>query len=184
MKGNKVELKPFERHHISKLVEWRNDPEVSYWSVGREPDYELTTLEEAEMSFSKNVESGSKLDAYMFAVYTKDGQYIGVADYREVDRIKRSCTIGITIGEKDYWGKGYGTDAINALVEFLFSRLNLRRIQIDTWSGNERAIKSYQKCGFRIEGTLKESEFIEGKYYDTIIMGLLKTNWKGSQSSK
>ncbi len=181
MKGTKVELKPFERHHIAKLVEWRNDPEVSYWSDGREPDYELTTLEEAEISFTNNVKSGSKLDGYMFSVYTLDGQYIGVADYRDVDRIKRSCTIGIAIGEKDYWGNGYGSDAIDVLVEFLFNRLNLRRIQLDTWSGNERAIKSYQKCGFKIEGTLKENEYIEGRYYDTIIMGLLKGHWKNSQ---
>lgn len=174
MKGKKVELKAFERHHIQKLVQWRNDPEVAYWSDGREPEYQLITLEEAEASFSNNMKNGSKLDGYMFAVYTLDGQYIGVADYRDVDRIKRSCTIGITIGEKDYWDKGYGTDAINILKEFLFDRLNLRRIQLDTWSGNKRAIRAYEKCGFVREGVLRENEYIEGKYYDTIIMALVR----------
>lgn len=178
MKGRKVELKPFEHKHIAKLVEWRNDPEVAYWSTGNEPIYELVTLEEAEISFSNNLTGGSKLDAYMLAVYTLEGQYIGVVDYREVDRIKRSCTVGIMIGDKGYWGKGYGTDALQALEAFLFDRLNLRRIQIDTWSGNERAIRAFRKCGFNVEGTLKESEYIDGKYYDTVLMGILRRNWE------
>lgn len=176
-----MELRPFERKHIAKLVEWRNDPEVALWSDGRQPEFELITLEEAEISFSNTLKNGSKFDtftyAYMFAIHTLEGQYIGMADYRDVEKIKRSCTIGITIGEKDYWGKGYGTDAIKVLIEFLFNRVNLRRIQLDTWSGNKRAISAYSKCGFKVEGTLRESEYIEGKYYDTIIMGLLRRDW-------
>lgn len=174
MKGKKVELKPMERHYLPKLVEWRNDPEVAYWATGNEPLYELTTLEEAENSFSYHVQNTSKLDAYSFAILTESGEFIGTADYRDVDRIKRSCTVGITIGEKEYWGKGYGSGAISLLTEFLFNRLNLRRLQLDTWSGNDRAIRAYQKCGFIIEGRLRENEYVDGKYYDTVLMGLLK----------
>lgn len=178
MNGKLIELKPFERHHIAKLVEWRNDPEVAYWSAGGEPEFELITAEEAENFFSSNVKNASKLDSYMFAIYTLKGEHIGVADYRDVERIKRSCTIGVMIGEKDYWGKGYGTDAIRVLTEYLFNGLNIRRIQLDTWSGNERAVKAYRKCGFTEEGRLRENEYVKGKFYDTIIMGLLRSQWE------
>ena len=75
------------------------------------------------------------LDGYQFAIFTHDGKFIGTADYREVDHVKRSCTVGVTIGDKNYWEKGYGTDALSVLAEYLFNRLNLRRIQLDTWSG-------------------------------------------------
>lgn len=117
----------------------------------------------------------------MMPIYTLDGELIGTADYRDVDPVKRSCTVGITIGKKEYWGQGYGTDAMKVLVRFLFERLNLRRIQLDTWGGNGRAIRSYEKCGFVIEGRLRENEYVRGEYFDTVIMGLLRDDWEKSE---
>jgi RimJ/RimL family protein N-acetyltransferase len=75
---------------------------------------------------------------------------------------------------KEYWNNGFGTDAMKALVHYLFYTMNVNRIQLDTWSGNERAIRSYEKLGFVVEGRLRNDAFIDGKYYDTMIMGLLK----------
>lgn len=188
MKGQLVELKPLQRGHIKQIVEWRNDPEVAYWATGSDPIWEFTTEEEADKSFSWHLEHSSRYDTCEFAVYTLEGVFIGFADYRDVDRVKRSCSIGITIGNRNYWGEGYGTEAIRLLVKYLFERLNLRRIQLDTWSGNERALKAYSKCGFKTEGTLRENEFVRGKYYDTIIMGLLRNELtlqpgKGAESN-
>ncbi|WP_232306033.1 GNAT family N-acetyltransferase [Pontibacillus litoralis] len=127
--------------------------------------------------YNKNLEKVEKQDGCVFSVYTASDQtHIGVCDYRDVNLVTRTATIGISIGHKDYWNKGYGTDVIQTLVCDLFKRMNLRRIQLDTWSGNERAIRAYEKCGFSIEGILKENEYVNGKYYDTIIMGLLRKN--------
>jgi len=80
-----------------------------------------------------------------------------MVDYRDVDSIARSATVGITIGEKELWGQGYGTEALGLLVAFLFDYLNLRRVQLDTWSGNERAMRSFAKLGFREEGRLRQA---------------------------
>ncbi len=182
IKGEKVEFRILNRENIKTLVNWRNDPEVAYWATGGDPKYEFRSEEEANRDLSWHMENSSMLDGYQFAIFTHDGKFIGTADYREVDHVKRSCTVGITIGDQNYWGKGYGTDALSVLAEYLFNRLNLRRIQLDTWSGNDRAIKSYKKCGFQVEGILKENEFVNGKYYDTVIMGLLKSHWKGSSA--
>ena len=180
IKGEKVEFRILNRENIKTLINWRNDPEVAYWATGGDPKFEFRSEEEANRDLSWHIENSSMLETYQFAIFTHDGNFIGTADYREIDHVKRSCTVGITIGDKNYWGKGYGTDALSVLADYLFNRLNLRRIQLDTWSGNERAIKSYKKCGFQVEGVLKENEFVNGKYFDTIIMGLLKSQWKGS----
>jgi len=75
-------------------------------------------------------------------------------------------------GDKEYWGKGYGTDAMKVLMKFIFEEMNINKIRLGTFSFNERAIKSYQKCGFEIEGVLKDEIFKEGKYYDEIIMAV------------
>lgn len=85
------------------------------------------------------------------------------------------------IGEPDYWGKGHGKDALNVLLHYLFYSLNLERIQIDTWSGNQRAIRFFEKCGFVLEGKLRKGEFINGSYYDTIIMSILREEYQGGR---
>lgn len=84
---------------------------------------------------------------------------------------------GIFIGDKKYWGKGYGTDAMRVLVKFIFEQMNIHKVKLNVYSFNERAIKSYEKCGFKVEGVLRQEIFRDGRYYDEIIMGLLKEEY-------
>ena len=78
------------------------------------------------------------------------------------------------IGNKTYWGKGYGTDALVTFLRFLFAQWNFHRISLDTWDENIRAIKAYQKVGFKLEGRQREARFVLGNYHDAILMGLLR----------
>ncbi|GAF14741.1 ribosomal-protein-S5p-alanine acetyltransferase [Bacillus sp. JCM 19045] len=78
------------------------------------------------------------------------------------------------IGSPEARNQGYGTEALNLLVHFLFADMNLNRVQLDTWSGNERALHVYKKCGFEVEGLLRNAEFVNGTYYDQVVMGRLK----------
>jgi len=71
---------------------------------------------------------------------------------------------------KNYWGKGYGTDAMKVLMKFIFEDMNMNKIRLSVFSFNERAKRCYEKCGFQVEGILKKEIFKEGKYYDEIIM--------------
>jgi RimJ/RimL family protein N-acetyltransferase len=87
------------------------------------------------------------------------------------------AVVGIFIGDKNYWGKGYGTDAMSVLVKFIFEQMNIHKVKLNVFSYNERAIKSYEKCGFKVEGVLRQEIFRDGKYYDEIIMGLLKEEY-------
>ena len=78
------------------------------------------------------------------------------------------------IGGKDCWGRGYGTDAIRALLRFAFREMNLNRVWLTTGENNPRALACYRKCGFREEGRLRQDRYLEGRYWDTILMGILR----------
>jgi RimJ/RimL family protein N-acetyltransferase len=84
---------------------------------------------------------------------------------------------GHQIGERDYWGKGYGTDALRVLLRYAFDELNLHRVSLSVLEGNERAMRSYQKCGFRYEGRQRQVWAYDGRRWDEIYMGLLRDEW-------
>ena len=86
------------------------------------------------------------------AIEDVEGRHIGNAMYYNIDTIRREAEVGITIGERDYWGKGYGTDAVKTLVRVIFGATGFRRIYLKTLDWNERAQRSFEKAGFRVCG--------------------------------
>ncbi len=82
------------------------------------------------------------------------------------------------IGDKDYWGKGYGTDAMRVLMRLAFDRMNLHRLWLQVHDFNQRAIASYEKCGFKRWGMLRDGKFSRGRYHDTIVMGILESEYR------
>lgn len=178
--GALVELRALTKADLTDHVAWRNDEEVAYWATGSSPFFSHVSLEMLERTFETRLIALDKAGEYVFAIYTLDGRHIGMADYRDVDYIARAATIGLTIGDKAYWGQGYGSDATRVLVRYLLEEMNLERVQLDTWSGNVRAIKAYEKCGFQIEGRLRRGAYVRGRSYDTIIMGLLRDDLQTS----
>ncbi len=91
--------------------------------------------------------------------------------------------LGISIGERDYWGKGYGTDAMRLAVQYGFLELNLRRISLGLHAYNERALKSYQKVGFQLEGRMRGEGLKDGVRFDSLWMGILREEWLASQEA-
>jgi RimJ/RimL family protein N-acetyltransferase len=81
---------------------------------------------------------------------------------------------GIGIGVTSMWGKGYGTEATRLLVRHAFQTLNLNRVGLEVYEFNQGAIRCYEKAGFRIEGRLRQSYFADGRYWDTVVMGILR----------
>lgn len=85
--------------------------------------------------------------------------------------------VGITVGEREYWSKGYGTDAMRLIVRYGFVEINLRRISLGLNSYNQRALKSYEKVGFKMEGTMRGEGMRDGQRYDGYYMGILREEW-------
>lgn len=109
---------------------------------------------------------------YQFAVETKEDRiFIGRCGFIHVDWKNRLAELGIMIGDSDFRGKGYGTDAVQVLCDFGFRELNLHKVKATVFDFNTAAIKAYEKCGFVREGLLKNELFREGSYHDVIVMG-------------
>lgn len=175
IKGERIELRPASKADWRRQAHWRNNQETARLAAGTEAAfYSHVSVEEAEAVFEKNVTT-DRTKGCLFAIYIADtNTHIGNCDYRDVNLIARSAVIGMTIGASDARDQGYGTEALNLLVDFLFTEMNLIRVQLDTWSGNKRAIHVYKKCGFEVEGLLRNAEFVNGNYYDQVIMGRLR----------
>ena len=126
-------------------------------------------------------ETSSEKDDYMFGVELKDTkQFIGTIAVYLVDWNNGTCHIGISIGPS-HQGKSYGTDAMKVLLDFIFNYMNVNKVKLQVFGYNKRAIGSYEKCGFLVEGTLKEELFRFGEYHDIYVMGLLRKDWKSSK---
>lgn len=89
--------------------------------------------------------------------------------------------VGIGIGEPEFWGKGYGTDAMNLILRYAFMELNLQRVSLDVFEYNPCGVRSYEKAGFRVEGRARGAILREGRRFDVIYMGILRSEWLARQ---
>lgn len=179
--GDKVELRPVSLEDWKRGYEWRNDEETAKLEAGAYLYLAShVSMEQLEESYQTKVLKQDKRERGQFSIYARGEhpEHIGFIEYRETDLVSRRCTLGIGIGNKAYWGQGWGSDALKTLIRYMFRTMNLRRVQLETWSGNARAVRAYEKCGFVVEGRLRNHSYLDGQYYDMIVMGLLKEEFK------
>lgn len=108
----------------------------------------------------------------------EDGRRIGIIDLSGFNWVVGNAWVGIGIGERELWGKGYGTDAMQVILRYAFEELNLRRVTLDVFEVNQRGIASYEKAGFRHEGRIPGGLLKAGKRCDMIYMGILRREWE------
>ena len=168
-----VILGPIQRDYLPHYVEWLNDWEVRKFLAATLP--QPITLQDEEDWFNR--QRGDK-DSLIFAILTSgEGRLIGNCGLHQIDWTNRHAIFGIFIGDKNYWGKGYGTDATRALLRYAFKEAGLRRIELQVFDFNPRAIRVYEKVGFQMEGTRKQALFREGTWHDEHIMAILREEW-------
>lgn len=168
----KMEEKDIERYHF-----WRNDIDVMKTTS---TSLDLYSLDETR-HFVENIILNSA-SSKSYVIEEREGNIaIGVTSLINIDTKNRNAECIIDIGEKEYWGKGYGTESLKMLLEYAFLELNLHRVSLRVFSLNERAIHIYNKLGFMIEGIIRESLYRNGKWHDIIIMGILKKEYLSMQ---
>lgn len=165
--GEKINLRTLEKKDLEKSLMWLKDPSVNMYLSrnfrGQTEEQELKWLE-----FIQN----SNNDV-AFAIEKKDsGLYIGNCSLDKIDWERKSCEMGIVIGDKNNWNKGYGSDAVKTVTEFAFRELNLKSVQLNVYRYNRRAIRVYRKCGFKLKSIERKNHFYNGKYWDTLLMEL------------
>jgi RimJ/RimL family protein N-acetyltransferase len=171
--GQKVRLREYRKEDIPLRLSYINDPEIGGTLT---PDIPYPMTQHEEEKWFESITAVS--DTYKFAIETLEGnKFIGGCSINGVDWKNRVATIGIFIGSKEYQGKGCGSDAIRVLIDFIFLQMNINKIRLTVYSYNESAIRCYKKCGFQIEGILRQEIYRDGKYYDKISMGLLKEEY-------
>ncbi|WP_421383092.1 GNAT family N-acetyltransferase [Bacillus salacetis] len=114
------------------------------------------------------------------AIQTDDGVHIGWVDIKNIDNLNKHGELGIAIGDKRYWGKGYGLAAMKAMLEYGFTRLGLNKIWLRVEVDNKKAIKSYRTMGFVEEGILRQDRLREDGYVDRLRMSILKEEFLGA----
>ncbi len=175
VRGEKVYLRAAERSDIPNFVRWFNDSETTSFLAMRAPMSEAME----EKWFNEMLAQQGK-DSYHFVLCRLDDDMpIGSVSLFHVDAVNGSAGIGISIGEKSLWGLGLGTDAMFALLDFGFGQLRLERMWLDVYDFNARARRSYEKCGFVLEGTQRHAIFKRGRFYDVQMMSILKDEWAG-----
>jgi RimJ/RimL family protein N-acetyltransferase len=173
IRGDLVYLRPVERADAELSHRWRSDADVAALASLTIPVSRAQAEQHIERIIAKAGDEG-----FGFVIcLLDDDRPIGEADMFHLDRVNGSAELGIFIGEKDVWGKGYGTDAVNALVDFGFAVQRLERISLEVWTENKRARRSYAKAGFVHEGTLRRDRYEGGRYTDGHVMSILRDEW-------
>ena len=113
--------------------------------------------------------------------HQKADEPIGLTFFTRIDWVSRAAIYYIAISEEKNWSKGFGAETTSLMTDYAFDTLNFNRIQLHVFVENKKAIKAYQKCGFQIEGTLRQAMYSQGKYHDFYVMGLLREDWFSKQ---
>jgi RimJ/RimL family protein N-acetyltransferase len=175
MDGKLVRLRAYERSDLDAVMKWINDEEVTYY-LGAAMIYPVSSI--TEEKFIEAAAKSSEADKTFVIEALAERKYIGAITFHAINWLNRSAGIGIVIGDKSFWGRGYGTDAMCVMMRLGFDKMNLHRLWLHVYEYNQRAIASYEKCGFKREGALRKERFYRGRYHDTIVMGILDDEYR------
>ncbi|MBK8505406.1 MAG: GNAT family N-acetyltransferase [Saprospiraceae bacterium] len=159
------------------MFDWTDDHEVTrYLFRGLFPN----NLEQAETAYDQMINSEKEVE---LAIVDKDNdRLIGIAGLHSINWIARTAEFRILIGEKDYWGKGIGTEVTQMMCAYGFLKLNLSKIWLGVTKANEGALQTYVKSGFAFEGELRNEVYRNGKYYNVVRMSMLREEFEQSKS--
>ena len=176
--GSRVVLRRHVPGNIAAFQRWYADPEIA-----RLARYQATPMrpEEIERFFAARVVGP---DALSMAVHEKaTDRLVGTCAFSQLDGENGSALYHITIGESDAWGKGYGTEATQMMLDHAFGTLGLHRIALYVFEFNERAIRAYKRCGFVVEGRSRESIWRDGRWWDEMAMSVLESDWRARRDA-
>lgn len=173
LRGDRVSLRPMDEAELPLLSRWFSDEEFQrrQWGAWRGP----MSIEEARGFWTRFQASDPQApDTALFAI-EHGGRTVGFANYRRLNATQSNADIGIGIGERSLWGQGLGTEALRLLVDHLIGDRGLHRIRLHVAATNDRAIASYKKAGFELEGVERDGvRGGDGIFHDMAVMGLVK----------
>lgn len=173
LKGKKVILRPMEKGDLERCRRWMNDPEVRCFLKSNFP----YTMEDEEEWFER---ARKDQNSRHFAIVAVDGEtpvLIGNIGLAGINWKNGTATTGTVIGEKEYWSKGYGTEAKMLLLYHAFYELGLRKINSSVWEFNSRSLKYSDNCGYKEEGRKRKQLYRGGQYWDEVLLAVFREEW-------
>ncbi|HEY0964738.1 MAG TPA: GNAT family protein [Candidatus Paceibacterota bacterium] len=169
--GPRVKLRPLSEEDVPFVTKWINDPRVTQFLMAY-----LPMTREEELGWIRSLATGKPGNIVLMMVV--DGKPIGTMGIHHINYRHGIATTGALIGEPEYWGKGYGSEAKTLVLEYCFNTLNLRKICSEVIAFNERSVKYSLKCGYEVEGRKKLHHFAKGQYWDVIQLAVFRENWQ------
>jgi RimJ/RimL family protein N-acetyltransferase len=168
LKGERIHLRALmEKDLTSSYLQWLNDEEVC-----RNNSHAVFPNTEQRMkTFYNSIQN--QLNVVLAIIHSDTDRHIGNVSLQNINWISRNAEFAILMGEKDFWGKGYGKEAARLIMQYGFERLNLHRIYCGTLNGNSGMIKLAASMGMIEEGRRREAIFKNGKYVDILEYGIL-----------
>ena len=182
-RGDLVRLTAEDAEILGKTYsQWHRDSEL----------YRLMDIDPVMVWSQKKIQAWIETDlekdeprGYFFYIRAlEDDRLIGDIGLGGVQRNHGEAWVGMGIGEREYWGKGYGTDAMRLVLRYAFTELNLHRVTLGVYVYNQRAIRSYEKAGFIVEGRERGSVRKDGSRFDSLVMGILRSEWEQLQNGQ
>jgi RimJ/RimL family protein N-acetyltransferase len=172
--GNGLRLRAIEKDDLPRFVRWLNDPEVRENLLLFAP----MSLDEEEEWYSSMLKR-PKEERPLAIEIELGGEWLPIGNIGlfKIEWHARSAEVGLFIGEKQYWNRGYGSEALRVMVGYAFDFLNLNKVYLHVYETNPRGIRAYQKVGFVEEGRLRQDVYKNGRYIDVLVMSILRSEW-------
>ena len=176
LEGILVDLVPSGKPFMDRERGWRNS-EAQFWASGGNRPFVTQAMMQRQIE--EWSQGGDTWNGVAFGVQTKDGKPIGGFSINFIIPFSRLAMLGAKIGDPNYWGGGYGTDALLLLIDYAFDWLDMRKIWLGTTSYNARVMRQMEKVGFRLEACERQQAYMDGAWYDGLIYGMLREEWPG-----
>lgn len=170
----RLELRPLRPKDVDEAyVRWLNDPEVVRYTEARHIRHTLRSVRDYV------ARCDDRRGSHLLGIFELDsGRHVGNVKIGPVSTPHRCASMGLIIGEKSCWGRGYATEAIGLAVHYAFTVLNLHKLTAGVIEGNEASLRAFEKNGFSVEGVHRKQNYCEENWRDVTILGLLVEEWK------
>ncbi len=180
LEGLLVDLVPFNQVYRDLEHKWRTN-EAGYWGSGG--DRRILTKARLGEQMAHWLEAQERGEgALSFGIQTKAGNPIGGIFMTWMVPFSRLAMLGARIGEPEYWGGGYGTDALLLVIDYAFNWLDMRKVWLSTVASNVRVTRQMEKVGFKLEARAHGENWMDGEWVDGLVYGLMREEWPGREA--
>ena len=173
--GQNIYLRGLELSDVTELMKHWNNLELKKYLNTSVPHSIQEEVDWVKHTWKRRKEGKD----FVFAiVYKENDLYIGNIEISIINQSSRRGVIGIAIFNKEYWNQGIGTESIQVLMKYAFDVLNLNSIELEVFANNPRAIRCYEKCGFKQTGVRREAVFVDGEYINSLLLDITNNDWK------